>query len=138
MSDAVLEAPEPAKPPKKEWFRERPPWLFTPETSRAANDRRREISEAESVSEPVSALDGYAASVLVRVRKQLDALDAELDSVLNPSKGKTIDPQAVERLTRAATALQDRERKLAGRPDPGTYRPTQRRSSRGGSLPQPL
>lgn len=131
MSD-VAEPPADTKP-LSPWYVKRPPWLFTPESARAANERKKALAQHET--EPQTEIDGYAARILARVREQVDAIDIALSKAL---EAKEVDPQAVERLSRAAVALSDRERKLAGRPDPGTYRPTARRSPRGSASVEPI
>jgi hypothetical protein len=70
---------------------------------------------APEPNKPLPALDGYSEKRLMRVRKQLDTIDAML-------LGET-DPQRMDRLAAASARLCEQERQLAGRPLPGSYRP---------------
>lgn len=63
-----------------------------------------------------SASDEYLTKRLVRVRKQLSKLDQLIESEL--------DPQKLDRLASAQSRLSEQERILAGRPLPGSHRPT--------------
>ena len=57
--------------------------------------------------------DSYNTQRLNRVRVQLQRLDSELETC------SLKDPKRVKGLAEAAAVLQEEERKLAGRPDPG-------------------
>ena len=59
--------------------------------------------------------DPYLEKQLSRIRKQLDRLDA--------MAMRETDPLKLDRLAAAAWRVSERERKLAGRPDPGHLRP---------------
>jgi len=61
-------------------------------------------------------IEDYAGSRLSQVREQLDRITALL--------AKETDPLSVERLARAMAALSTQEFALAGRPLPGSLRPT--------------
>ncbi len=65
--------------------------------------------------------DGYVQSRLERVRKHIEDTDQALS--------KASDPLDRERLSRALGVLMEAERKLAGRPDPGSFKPVQGRKA---------
>jgi hypothetical protein len=68
-------------------------------------------------------LDDFSRARLSRVRRQLDRLD-------NMMEGET-DPQKLDRLASAQAKLAEQERQLAGRPLPGSLRPTGRTVNAG-------
>lgn len=71
------------------------------------------------VAEPVAGTD-YQDKRLNRVRKQLGKLDTLFRD--------EIDPQKLDRLASAMARLSEIERQLAGRPMPGSLRPTSKSS----------
>jgi hypothetical protein len=74
----------------------------------------------------------YTERRLARVRRQLDKIDRMVM--------KETDPGKLDRLAAASMRLADQERKLAGRPDPGSYRPVKPKSPQGkngGFTPEP-
>lgn len=80
---------------------------------------RQQLAEQEEQAKQLpEEASVYVSKRLVRVRLQLDRIDA---MVL-----KEKDAQKLDRLASAQARLADQERKLAGRPDPGSYRPTQK------------
>lgn len=82
--------------------------------------------------------DDYVARVLARVRLQLDMIDERITILASRPKPDALE---LERLSRAATHLSERERSLSMRPTPGQLRPVAPRSSRSTlvapSLPAP-
>jgi len=58
----------------------------------------------------------YTSEQLTRVRKQIERLNGLLD--------EESDPQRLARLAQAIGTMSERERQLAGRPLPGSLRPT--------------
>jgi len=76
----------------------------------------RLIAERDALAALAHNGDPYPASRLSRVRAQLDRIDA---MVINET-----DPKRLNDLACASMRLADQERKLAGRPDPGSYRPS--------------
>lgn len=106
---------------------------FTKET--AAEMARRSHSPdsarnkpAEPPQEPAIGLD-YTAIRLMRVRKQLDRLD-ELAS-------EETDPKRCKEFADATSRLQEQERQLAGRPLPGTLKPSSKAPRATQTLPEP-
>ena len=87
-----------------------------------ASTSARHIPKAarDDLRTPPSTCDNFTRRQLARVRKQIVILNHVLDQELRKPDP---DPLKVERLTRSLTALSERERKLAGRPDPGHLRP---------------
>lgn len=95
--------------------------LFTAENAaemgrRSAEARRqRDLAIEAARSAPVPATDDYVTERISRVRAHI------VDTDLALSKAR--DPLDRERLSRALGVLQETERKLAGRPEPGSYKP---------------
>ena len=101
--------------------------LFT--ASNAAQMARRswEVRKAEAIIQPIPApiqsppaqaenhADDFIAQRLVRVRKQLDRIDAMIE--------EEDDPQRLDRLAAASMRLSDQEFALSNRPKPGNRRP---------------
>ena len=75
-----------------------------------------QIATANASVPVVAAVDDYIGKRLGRVRLQIDQLDAMLLAER--------DPQALDRLAAASARLSEQERILAGRPLPGSHRPT--------------
>jgi hypothetical protein len=69
---------------------------------------------------PENPIEPFVAKRVVRVRAQLNGIDDAIESALTPG---SVDARTVEQLARASAALSDIERRLAGRPDPGSFRP---------------
>ncbi len=82
---------------------------------------------AESVAD-------YATLRLIRVRKQLDAVDDAIELAIGG------DSKSLKELTDAQMRLAEQERILAGRPMPGSLKPTSAKpsSSSTGSVPDQL
>lgn len=132
-------ATEPIAAPAK-----RQPFRFTRENaremSRKGNDARWKSPTPEPVanSEPIAnpnpteepslERDGFNLTQLNRVRAQLNRINDLLDRVL---ASKDPDTQAIERLSRARTALQEDERRLADRSLPPVLRAIEKQTKRG-------
>lgn len=115
--------------------------LITPQTAaelaaksheaRRRNKELREQSDTEPQpipqTEPI-ALD-FAAQRLSRVRTQLDRIDA--------LAAEETDPKQLKFLADAAGRLQEQERQLAGRPLPGTLKPSAKPPRRPEPMPEP-
>jgi len=110
------------------------PKQLTPFTSETATLARRKRTEYErklaAIPTPQAlahntSLDDFNALRIVRVREQLVKLDAML--------AKETDPQKLDRLASAQARLSEQERILDGRPLPGSRRPKEDRTPRGGS-----
>jgi hypothetical protein len=71
--------------------------------------------------------DEYIVKRVMRVRAQLDRIDRMMMEEDNP--------QAIDRLAAAMARLSEQERILAGRPLPGSHRPSKPRSTKAGSEP---
>lgn len=117
-----------------------PTVLITRETAREyarkANEAKRAKQAALLANPPAPASDPakpdpYLSAKLGRVRKQIEAVDKLIESAS--------DPQAVDRFAAALARLYEIERQLAGRPLPGSLRPTGKptQQSRPGRLPVP-
>lgn len=105
-------------------------WLFAGDKARqmaaksveARKNKRAERSAAIVISDSTEVKEpSYLSIRLVRVRKQLDALDRYMNRLLNPGNDeqgnpKPIDEQAIERVARASKALSDLEADLDQRP----------------------
>lgn len=112
--------------------------LFTPEKARAAalkryeNERVRllelEQGMAAVCQDTAQKPDDYMLRRLTRVRGQLDRLDVMMQT--------ETDPQKLDRLASAQAKLAEQERQLAGRPLPGSLRPSNRPTA-GGMIEQP-
>jgi len=86
------------------------------ETRRKLREERAKAAQVPELPPlPSEALPGYLNERLVRVRAQLDRLDAMLLHA--------VDAQEIERLARAAGVLAEQERLLDGRPLPGSRKP---------------
>ena len=107
--------------------------LFTAATAREAALRSHAPTSArfkQPEPEPQPAPSPQAAEIaddftvrkLARVREQIDSVEKLLDAAT--------EPQAVDRFANALTRLYDLERILAGRPLPGSRRPTEDRAPR--------
>jgi len=89
--------------------------------------RSWEVRKAEAIIQPIPApiqsppaqaenhADDFIAQRLVRVRKQLDRIDAMIE--------EEDDPQRLDRLAAASMRLSDQEFALSNRPKPGNRRP---------------
>jgi hypothetical protein len=77
-------------------------------------------TDPEPVAMPNPVADPFIARRLMRVRAQLDLIDAAIQQ--EASKGKP-DGQRLDRLAAASFKLNDQEFALAGRPKPGQRRP---------------
>jgi hypothetical protein len=90
--------------------------------SHAARRGRKSMRETPPQSPQADPqIDGYVGERLAHAREEIK----RLCDLLAATKGA----QDCERLSRAIACWSEIERKLAGRPDPGTYRPTQRRQT---------
>ena len=109
------------------------PGTFTVETARlaAAASVAARLAKAQRPQEsepavpqplPTVEVDTFTARKIARVREQIDRVEALLDDA--------DEPQAVDRFANALTRLYDLERILAGRPLPGSRRPTEDRAPR--------
>jgi hypothetical protein len=80
--------------------------------------RKRALDDAAAKEpEPLpDTADPYINARLSRVREQLDRIDVMMT--------KETDPQKLDRLASAQAKLAEQERQLAGRPLPGSLRPT--------------
>lgn len=78
--------------------------------------------------QPLTPPDSYTGDRLSRVRSQLDRLDVMMQT--------ETDPQRLDRLASAQAKLAEQERQLAGRPLPGSLRPSNRPAA-GGMIEQP-
>lgn len=88
--------------------------------------RQRKLAEqtkpAKPLTEPLEAGDSYVTRRLLRVRGQLDRLDAMLDDEEDPGR--------IDKLCSAIARLGEQERQLADRPLPGSRRPTKESNRR--------
>ena len=73
-------------------------------------------AETPAIAPAVIPEDGFAGKTLARVRKQIESL---LDCL-----SKEDDPQRIDRLASALGRLNEIERQLAGRPMPGSLKPS--------------
>ncbi len=115
---------------------------FTPEQARAARAKRTELIRAKAIENqptleqnptaqsPAEQTGAYLSEQLARVRKHLDRVDAQME--------KAKDPLDVERLARARNTLAEQERILAGRPLPGSHRPTAPRGRGSAASVEPI
>jgi len=96
--------------------------------ARSAEVRRENRKSAKEAKERRAALVAsqtpeagavYVARELRQVRQQIDRLNGMLD--------QEADPVRLDRLCSAITRLSERERQLAGRPLPGSLRPTKQK-----------
>lgn len=78
--------------------------------------------------------DDYVARVLARVRFQLDMIDERITILASKQQPDALE---LERLSRAATHLSERERSLSMRPTPGQLRPVAPRPSSRSTLVAP-
>ena len=76
----------------------------------------------QALEQPAQQTEAYIAKRLVRVRKQIDLLSAMLEEEQDPNK--------IDRLASAIAKLSELERQLAGRPLPGSLKPSSPRSTR--------
>src|SRR5512135_2504762 len=84
---------------------------------------------AQAPAMPVAiAAEGYPTQRLIRVRDQLDIIDQRITE--EASKLKGLDGQVLNWLCAAQERLAEQERILAGRPLPGSMRPTRARDER--------
>lgn len=117
-NEPAVEVAIPARQPTPAQLRVR----FTPENAREMVAKRmakaaeRKEREREALAREAMSDESYKGERLARVRKQL----AKLDSLLE----KETDPQKLDRLASAQYRLSEQERILAGRPLPGSHRPT--------------
>lgn len=115
--------------------------LFTPETaadmakrsweSRRLAEAERLKAEQEAAANPQPAPEtlDFAKQRLIRVRTQLDRLDA--------MAAEELDTKRLKELADATSRLQEQERQLAGRPLPGTLKPSQAKQRRPEPMPEP-
>lgn len=96
--------------------------------------KQRALERESSAAVPVAVLaqaagstDDYQAKRLVRVRAQLDTLDARLEAELRAAKP---DSRRIKDICDAQTRLAEQERQLSGRPLPGSRRPAPDRAER--------
>ena len=86
--------------------------------------RQRKDNPQPSATQPsantLATLDDYQAKTIVRVRERMDKLLDLLEEEEDPNK--------LDRLASAFAKLQEEERKLAGRPLPGSRRPSPEKS----------
>ena len=99
--------------------------LLPPSDAVAAMNRARAKKRTQPVAQltekpPENPIEPFVAKRVVRVRAQLNGIDDAIESALTPG---SVDARTVEQLARASAALSDIERRLAGRPDPGSFRP---------------
>lgn len=102
---------------------------FTAEFAAEMRERKRQkaLLAAQSPKPPATPpptelpadLDEFTARRLVRVRKQLDMLDAEVDAAIPDRRLQ----DRVKPLVEAQSRLSEQERFLANRPGPGTRKP---------------
>lgn len=125
--------------------------LYTPETARAASIKANQIrwhkyrnptpvpvQNGTQSGIPEGIPDDYREMTLARVRAQLtlllDALDGAIAGKIQQldRKGNVtiIDPQGIDRISSSIWRVSEMERKYAGRPDPGSFRPQADKSSR--------
>ena len=114
---------------------------FTKETAAEMARRSHLPGSARFHSEPEPAPDpqpavipaepdpDYTAVRLMRVRKQLDRLDA--------LAAEETDPKRCKEFADATSRLQEQERQLANRPLPGTLKPSQPKAQRTRATPEP-
>ena len=107
-----------------------PKVLITPETARHFHELNR-IAKAKRKAESLASATAistvpiqsdYASRCLARTRAQLDLVAAQITAALQCAK---LDERKLKTLTEAQDRLQEAERKLAGRPLPGSHRPRQ-------------
>jgi hypothetical protein len=103
--------------------------------SHAPESARFRPKPAPPACNDVQPADGYALKSLLRVRAQLDLVNAALTAQLSKPKTK-LDAQAVDRLAAAQMRLAEQERILDGRPLPGSRRPAPDRTRRQSSSSQ--
>ena len=96
--------------------------------ARKARQKERALLEAlqasVAIQQPITPVtpDSYLTERLMRVRKQLDQVDAMMLT--------EDDPQRLDRLASAQMRLSEQERILAGRPLPGSRKPAPDRADR--------
>ncbi len=103
--------------------------LITPQTAkemaaRSHQARNERIEKLRIAANPVPlpADDSYVQRRLYRVREQIEMLSTMLDN--------EDDPQRIDRLASALARLSETERQLAGRPLPGSLKPSSPRQQR--------
>ena len=79
--------------------------------------------------------DDFVDRRLVRVRRQLQRLDRQLDDAL---EAEPLDGRLLNDLAAAQSRLADQEQRLAGRPLPGSRRPGKERQRRVDTSIEPL
>jgi len=95
----------------------------------ATRERKELVERAKDAIALAESIPEYVVTRLARVRVQLDRIDDMLMKERDPSK--------LDRLASAQSRLAQQERELAGRPLPGSLRPTGKPTrSRPDSLPQ--
>lgn len=114
---------------------------FTPENAKqmSAKGHVARALRAEIIRETVRTIvqapgDNYTARRLVRVRLQLDAIDA---AIVKEQAGGSPDSKRLKELIEAQGRLNLQERELSMRPAPGTTKPAPDRKPRAGSSPPP-
>ncbi len=139
--EAVLEAPAINPRLGRAPANKFPPEIAAEMQRRSMEVRRRRIEEMElaakeqEVADKLAAaeaakLKGYAGKQLVRVRVQLDRLDALMAAEVDPNK--------LDRLASAIAKLSQLERELDGRPLPGSLKPSNKPDRRQShALPEP-
>lgn len=101
-----------------------------------AAEEKRLLEAAENpVQRPVNAPeDAYLAERLARVRKQIAMLDAMLEG---QTGNDVIDAATIDRIASSIARLSELERLYAGRPLPGSRRPSAERSKPSFSFTPP-
>ncbi len=103
--------------------------------SHEARRRNKELREAEQhmpQPEPQIAQPkpDYISDRLARVRTQIDMLSDMLEAEEDPNK--------LDRLANAISRMSELERQLAGRPLPGSLKPTQARQAQRSATVEPI
>lgn len=110
---------------------------FSPEKARQAALKRHELErqriaqsqvtpQTNSTEQPPQQKNTFVSEQLAQVRAEMVRLQG--------LASKLKEPLDIERMNRAIGTLAERERILAGRPLPGSHRPTSRRSKRNSDL----
>lgn len=94
--------------------------VITPETARIFAQKAHEARRAaKRAAEEAAIPEDYTEARLARVRAQLDLVDEQIEAAAN---GK--DAKRLKDLCDAQARLAEQERVLAGRPLPGSHRPS--------------
>jgi hypothetical protein len=102
--------------------------------ARRRNAAEREAAAAQAPEPPLQTpfkdpLDQFSTRRLQRVREQLERLDDMIS--------EETDPQKLDKLASAQSRMAEQERLLAGRPLPGSLRPTESGPRRPGLFSAP-